>query len=156
MVAVVENEGKRVEEVEEVGVEMRVREEEQKEKDEAVVAPIPAPPPPPSAVARAVAFKSLCSKKESFKSLPNANQSAFWLKKCNVALARGDEEAACLALRTGISRKGATDGGIVREVERVGDDENERSDRGIGEDRGSRRSRSEDAERGRKYERNCE
>ena len=29
----------------------------------------------------------------------------FWLKKCNVALARGDEEAACLALRTGISRK---------------------------------------------------
>ena len=52
--------------------------------------------------------------------------------------------------------KGATDGGIVREVERVGDDENERSDRGIGEDRGSRRSRSEDAERGRKYERNCE
>jgi len=105
MVAVVENEGKRVEEVEEVGVEMRAREEEQKEKDEAVVAPIPAPPPPPSAVARAVAFKSLGSKKESFKSLPNANQSAFWLKKCNVALARGDEEAACLALRTGISRK---------------------------------------------------
>ena len=105
MVAVVENEGKRVEEVEEVGVEMRAREEEQKEKDEAVVAPIPAPPPPPSAVARAVAFKSLGSKKESFKSLPNANQSVFWLKKCNVALARGDEEAACLALRTGISRK---------------------------------------------------
>ena len=108
MVALVENEGKRieeVEEVEEVGVEMRAREEEQKEKDEAVVAPIPAPPPPPSAVARAVAFKSLGSKKESFKSLPNANQSAFWLKKCNVALARGDEEAACLALRTGISRK---------------------------------------------------
>ena len=105
MVAVVENEGKRVEEVEEGGVEMRAREEEQKEKDEAVVAPIPAPPPPPSAVARAVAFKSLGSKKESFKSLPNANQSAFWLKKCNVALARGDEEAACLALRTGISRK---------------------------------------------------
>lgn len=105
MVAVVENEGKRVEEVEEVGVEMRAREEKQKEKDEAVVAPIPAPPPPPSAVARAVAFKSLGSKKESFKSLPNANQSAFWLKKCNVALARGDEEAACLALRTGISRK---------------------------------------------------
>ena len=102
MVAVVENEGKRVEEV---GVEMRAREEEQKEKDEAVVAPIPAPPPPPSAVARAVAFKSLGSKKESFKSLPNANQSVFWLKKCNVALARGDEEAACLALRTGISRK---------------------------------------------------
>ncbi|CAL6394242.1 unnamed protein product [Bathycoccus prasinos] len=108
MVALVENEEKRieeVEEVEEVGVEMRAREEEQKEKDEAVVASIPAPPPPPSAVTRAVAFKSLGSKKESFKSLPNANQSAFWLKKCNVALARGDEEAACLALRTGISRK---------------------------------------------------
>ena len=52
--------------------------------------------------------------------------------------------------------KNKNDGGIIREVERVGDDENERSDRGIGEDRGSRRNRSEDAERGRKYERNCE
>jgi len=89
----------------EVGVKLATREEEQKEEEEVVVAPIPAPPPPPSAVTRAVAFKSLATKKESFKSLPNANQSAFWLRKCNAALVRGDEEGACLALRTGISRK---------------------------------------------------
>ena len=89
----------------EVGVKLATREEEQKKEEEVVVAPIPAPPPPPSAVTRAVAFKSLATKKESFKSLPNANQSAFWLRKCNAALVRGDEEGACLALRTGISRK---------------------------------------------------
>ena len=89
----------------EVGVKLATREEEQKEEEEVVVAPIPAPPPPPSALTRAVAFKSLATKKESFKSLPNANQSAFWLRKCNAALVRGDEEGACLALRTGISRK---------------------------------------------------
>jgi len=89
----------------EVGVKLATREEEQKKEEEVVVAPIPVPPPPPSAVTKAVAFKSLATKKESFKSLPNANQSAFWLRKCNAALVRGDEEGACLALRTGISRK---------------------------------------------------
>ena len=117
---VIESKGKNVEE-EAIGVAV-VREEEQNggkdieaavredaqnggQNIEAAVAPIPAPPPPPSAVTRAVALQSLATKKESFKSLPNANQSAFWLKKCNAALAVGDEGAACLALRTGISRK---------------------------------------------------
>ena len=102
---VIESKGKNVEE-EAIGVAV-VREEEQNggKNIEAAVAPIPAPPPPPSAVTRAVALQSLATKKESFKSLPNANQSAFWLKKCNAALAVGDEGAACLALRTGISRK---------------------------------------------------
>ncbi len=117
---VIESKGKNVEE-EAIGVVV-VREEEQNggkdieaavredaqnggQNIEAAVAPIPAPPPPPSAVTRAVALQSLATKKESFKSLPNANQSAFWLKKCNAALAVGDEGAACLALRTGISRK---------------------------------------------------
>ena len=102
---VIENKGKNVEE-EAIGVAV-VREDAQNggQNIEAAVAPIPAPPPPPSAVTRAVALQSLATKKESFKSLPNANQSAFWLKKCNAALAVGDEGAACLALRTGISRK---------------------------------------------------
>ena len=102
---VIESKGKNVEE-EAIGVAV-VREEEQNggKNIEAAVTPIPAPPPPPSAVTRAVALQSLTTKKESFKSLPNANQSAFWLKKCNAALAVGDEGAACLALRTGISRK---------------------------------------------------
>ena len=102
---VIESKGKNVEE-EAIGVAV-VREDAQNggQNIEAAVAPIPAPPPPPSAVTRAVALQSLATKKESFKSLPNANQSAFWLKKCNAALAVGDEGAACLALRTGISRK---------------------------------------------------
>jgi hypothetical protein len=44
-------------------------------------------------------------KKTSFKSLANASQSIFWLKKCNAAIAKGDEAAAIVALRTGITRK---------------------------------------------------
>ena len=132
---VIESKGKNVEE-EAIGVAV-VREEEQNggKNIEAAVAPIPAPPPPPSAVTRAVALQSLTTKKESFKSLPNANQSAFWLKKCNAALAVGDEGGGVFSFTHGHFEKGATDEGVVREAERVSDDENERSDRGVAEDR---------------------